>query len=601
MEAVRDQLSVSRKKRKEEGRRLKRQRIEAAGGTRPREKGQQREKEQKVEKAGPKDNNDGSGVVRLGVVGTERVRDHSTDGTHREDAQQSRRSYNDDSEKPHNRSDERTTNSSSRPLWKQDSHGPRRWSHQKHQQNSHHNHRFGRVMEQVPCRNQPRLSTLSVALPGSVVSNCQTRELRTHLVGQIARAATIYHVDEIIIYDDKLSSDMRHNNNNHNRRPYQSHRDHHGNKRDGSHGDEKNKEKDEKESVNEGEEQQQRPPPRDETANDPHLFMARVLQYCECPQYLRRHFFPMHPSLQFAGLLPPIDAPHHVRAEDHCRFREGVVLEDFKQEQHYGKREAANKTTCLVNCGIRGRPVEINAKLQAGIRCTVELDPETAYGGDNAAGRGRPHQPYSHNPNKVTSVIKGGLVVSPSTPRERDGTYWGYTTRLARSIQAVFDECPFRDASNNKGYDLTIGTSERGDHLPDSGNDHKSNNSASAQALRKKKDFKHALIVFGGVAGIEECIDADETMKLSGAKSNKLFDAWVNVCPFQGSRTIRTEEAVLITLARFGPMLFPAASASAQGKKSIAPQEQKKTDSTPVTFTDESVSEESSSDESDDS
>lgn len=31
--------------------------------------------------------------------------------------------------------------------------------------------------------------------------------------------------------------------------------------------------------------------------------------------------------------------------------------------------------------------------------------------------------------------------------------------------------------------------------------------------------------------------------------------ARVNTCPFQGSRTIRTEEAVLISLARFSPFL----------------------------------------------
>lgn len=51
-------------------------------------------------------------------------------------------------------------------------------------------HRFGKVMEQVPLRNKPRHFTLSIALPGSVVNNCQTRELKTQLVGAIARAAT---------------------------------------------------------------------------------------------------------------------------------------------------------------------------------------------------------------------------------------------------------------------------------------------------------------------------------------------------------------------------------------------------------------------------
>ena len=67
--------------------------------------------------------------------------------------------------------------------------------------------------------------------------------------------------------------------------------------------------------------------------------------------------------------------------------------------------------------------------------------------------------------------------------------------------------------------------------------------------------FNHLLIVFGGVAGIEECVDADESMTLQGEESRKLFDIWVNVCPFQGSRTIRSEEALFITLARLSPYI----------------------------------------------
>jgi hypothetical protein len=200
-------------------------------------------------------------------------------------------------------------------------------------------HRFGRVMERVPCPGKPRYSTLSIAIPGSVMSNCQTRELRTQMVGQIARAATIYHVDEIIVFDDKLATDMK---------------DHHrGFRRNGnptttypSRTNNNNQDSEERKS------EQPEPPkeaskPDQYAKSDPHTFMARVLQYCECPQYLRRHFFPMHPDLQFAGLLSPIDAPHHVREGEPSPFREGVVFEKI------GPNGGS-----LVNCGIRGRPVE---------------------------------------------------------------------------------------------------------------------------------------------------------------------------------------------------------------------------------------------------
>lgn len=172
----------------------------------------------------------------------------------------------------------------------------RRQRHDKPQTNNQH--RFGQVMDRVPCRNRPRFSTLSIALPGSVLSNCQTRELKTHMAGQIARACTLYHVDEIVVFDDNLSKGY-----------------HSG----------------------------------DTDAVDPSCaFLARVLQYCECPQYLRKNFFPRHPDLQFAGLLPPIDAPHHVRAEDRCRYREGVVVELRKKDPK----------SSLVNCGVRSRLIE---------------------------------------------------------------------------------------------------------------------------------------------------------------------------------------------------------------------------------------------------
>ncbi|KAG7373792.1 putative RNA methyltransferase [Nitzschia inconspicua] len=402
--------------------------------------------------------------------------------------------------------------------------------------NSTNKHRFGRVMEQVPCRNKPRYSTLSIALPGSVLANCQTKELRTLLVGQIARAATIYHVDEVVVFDDKLGADekqqqhnnwrdfkRRNNNNNNNNNNY-----HHPSKEDDT---TENKKDGEPEEDDKQQEQQQMRLPKSNSQE----FMARLLQYCECPQYLRRSFFPMHPDLQFAGLLAPVDAPHHVRADDRSKYREGVVLDKI-----------SSNGNSLVNCGIRNRPVEIDRKISPGVRCTVELD-KSAY----------------TKPGQIH-----GTVVSPSAPREDDGTYWGYTTRLATSIHDVFESCPYE-----AGYDLKIGTSERGDKSVE-------------DAKFGIPKFEHSLIVFGGVAGIEECVDADESLKVSGSHSRTLFDVWLNVCPYQGSRTIRTEEAVIISLAKLSPYLLK----SAHDK----PLDEDEPD---VEFSDASPSSEESSDE----
>lgn len=47
-----------------------------------------------------------------------------------------------------------------------------------------------------------RRATVSIALPGSVVDNAQTLELATAVAGQIARAAAIFSVDEVVVLDD---------------------------------------------------------------------------------------------------------------------------------------------------------------------------------------------------------------------------------------------------------------------------------------------------------------------------------------------------------------------------------------------------------------
>lgn len=52
--------------------------------------------------------------------------------------------------------------------------------------------------------------------------------------------------------------------------------------------------------------------------------------------------------------------------------------------------------------------------------------------------------------------------MSPSAPRTEQGLYWGYSVRLAPSFGAVFTQSPYVE-----GYDITIGTSERGTSVDD--------------------------------------------------------------------------------------------------------------------------------------
>ena len=80
--------------------------------------------------------------------------------------------------------------------------------------------------------------TVSIAIPGSVIDNTQTTELATAVAGQIARTAAIFKIDEVIVIDDAA------------------------NKEEG-------------------------------TIGAGAAFLARILQFMETPQYLRR--YPIHP------------------------------------------------------------------------------------------------------------------------------------------------------------------------------------------------------------------------------------------------------------------------------------------------------------------
>lgn len=97
------------------------------------------------------------------------------------------------------------------------------------------------------------------------------------------------------------------------------------------------------------------------------------------------------------------------------------------------------------------------------------------------------------------------------------------------------------------GYDLKLGTSERG--------------SVQSACDLQLPAHRHALIAFGGPQGLEECLNRDPGKAVDIVE--KLFDLWVNTCADQGSRTIRTEEALLISLAYFQPALRSAVEASA--------------------------------------
>ncbi|KAL9264950.1 putative methyltransferase C9orf114 [Drosera capensis] len=300
-------------------------------------------------------------------------------------------------------------------------------------------------------KSKPSIPTVSIAVPGSIIDNAQSLELATRLAGQIARAATIFRIDEVVVFENSGSS------------------------------------------VEESSSPATESSDNNESGA---VFLIKILKYLETPQYLRKILFPKQNSLRYVGVLPPLDAPHHLRKHEWAPYRDGITL----------KERAPNSAGTLVDVGLI-KNVVIDQVLEPGQRVTV------AMGANRRLDPAVLHQ-----------------IVSPLTPRDEGGMYWGYRVRHASSLSSVFEECPYEG-----GYDYLIGTSEHGSTVK------------SSELLLPT--FRHLLIAFGGLAGLEESIEEDKILK--GKDAREVFNSYLNVCPNQGSRTIRTEEAIFVSLQYF--------------------------------------------------
>lgn len=300
-------------------------------------------------------------------------------------------------------------------------------------------------------------STISMAVPGSILENAQSAELRTYLAGQIARAACIYNVDEIVIFDDNAAGNLSNTKMSKIGNLYLFHLS--------------------KMSyicyflleTAEGV----------QTARPCCVQFARILQYLECPQYLRKFFFPIHNDLKFSGLLNPLDSQHHLRLQSAFMYREGIVS------------DKKHKRGSFVNIGLLN-DILVDKQLSPGLRVTVKLDSIAA--------------------ETKTKKLKG-KVVPPSEPRRATGIYWGYNVRIASSISQVFSQSPYAD-----GYDVTVGTSDKGQAL----------NQVGSNSL----EYNHLLIVFGGLYGLENALENDSALNIDDP--SLLFDHYFNVVSKQG-------------------------------------------------------------------
>ena len=218
--------------------------------------------------------------------------------------------------------------------------------------------------------------------------------------------------------------------------------------------------------------------------------IATLLEYMETPQYLRKRLFKLDPRLQFAGILPPLRTLHHPlnRKSEHLKVG----------EYREGVTLSKTKEGVLADIGVE-RPVLIRETQWAlGKRLTLQ-------------------------------IVKAGERVEVQTlSKDVIPYYWGYTVTV--------EDLSFGNLLRSRKFDLTIATSRIGAKFLD----------IAEKVAKKWKNANHTLVAFGApIRGLHEIAKAE------GANLDDIVDFVVNTVPEQGTETVRTEEALLASLAIF--------------------------------------------------
>lgn len=218
--------------------------------------------------------------------------------------------------------------------------------------------------------------------------------------------------------------------------------------------------------------------------------IATLLAYMETPQYLRKRLFELDPRLQYVGIVPPLRTPHHPlnRKVENLKVgehREGIVI-------------SATKDGVLVDVGVEVPALMREKQFAVGKRLTV----------------------------KITRVDE--QVEVQTANRDEIPDYWGY------AVTEAMEKYALTKLLLSGRFDLIIATSKKGSKLAD----------VAGELAQRWKEASSILIVFGSPKkGLYE-MASDWKMNL-----NDLVDFVVNTIPEQGTETVRTEEALLATLA----------------------------------------------------
>jgi predicted SPOUT superfamily RNA methylase MTH1 len=274
-------------------------------------------------------------------------------------------------------------------------------------------------------------SKLSIAIPASIISDTPHLREKTSKIGLIARAAAIFRVQEIIVYPDNARMNQTRDLN----------------------------------------------------------LVAKILNYIETPQYLRKNLYKIEPDLQYAGILPPLSTPHHPNSGKNRdlkigEYREGIILNQTKEG-------------LIVDIGVQNTALLREKHFSVGERLTVQVIKN------------------SDNRIEIQTVNRNDIP-----------TYWGFQVKVENKT--------FGHMLQTEQFDLVISTARIADNFV---------NIADKIAKRWNK-AERVLIAFGAPSrGLHEIA------KEEGIRLETISDFIVNSVPKQGTTTVRTEEALLISLS----------------------------------------------------
>ncbi len=217
-------------------------------------------------------------------------------------------------------------------------------------------------------------------------------------------------------------------------------------------------------------------------------FVALLLGYLETPQYLRKRLFKLDPDLEFAGILPPLRTPHHPLSGKTKHLQVG----DYRE----GVVLSENKEGLVLDIGVQ-QPALLRQKLFAvGDRLTLQI------------------------------VNIGKQIEVQTANREDIPVYWGYRVRVEKRS--------FAKMIADGHFDLRIATARIGDNFM----------GVAGKINEKWRGSRRVLVAFGAPSrGLHEIAEEE------GSKLEAIVDFVVNMIPEQGTATVRTEEAILATLA----------------------------------------------------